>query len=159
MNLPKEGLKGKRVIGRVDAVGRASPSGLASPPRPRGRPKGGRVDAVGFEPTASPLQGERSTADLRAPLGAARFALRYFNDSSQAVAHGWIADRSSRESVRCLLRSTDGHRCLLHSTQRLSHWTVSSRPRRKVTSLGGDPSAGSPTDTLLRLNPPCRAQV
>ena len=25
--------------------------------------------------------------------------------------------------------------------------------------LGGDPSAGSPTDTLLRLNPPCRRQT
>ena len=25
--------------------------------------------------------------------------------------------------------------------------------------LGGDPSAGSPTDTLLRLNPPCRRQA
>lgn len=25
--------------------------------------------------------------------------------------------------------------------------------------LGGDPSAGSPTDTLLRLNPACRPQV
>jgi len=26
-------------------------------------------------------------------------------------------------------------------------------------SLGGDPSAGSPTDTLLRLNPACRIEV
>jgi len=25
--------------------------------------------------------------------------------------------------------------------------------------LGGDPSAGSPTDTLLRLNPPCRIAI
>ena len=25
--------------------------------------------------------------------------------------------------------------------------------------LGGDPSAGSPTDTLLRLNPPCRTKI
>ena len=25
--------------------------------------------------------------------------------------------------------------------------------------LRGDPSAGSPTDTLLRLNPPCRRQA
>ena len=25
--------------------------------------------------------------------------------------------------------------------------------------VGGDPSAGSPTDTLLRLNPPCRRQA
>ena len=57
-----------------------------------------RVDAPGFEPGASPLQGERSTADLRAPVeGDARFALSYFNDSSQA-----------------LLRA-DGLRCLLHS--------------------------------------------
>src|SRR6476660_2915590 len=27
---------------------------------------------------------------------------------------------------------------------------------RGVDFVGGDPSAGSPTDTLLRLNPPCR---
>ena len=25
--------------------------------------------------------------------------------------------------------------------------------------VGGDPSAGSPTDTLLRLNPPCRGRL
>ena len=31
-------------------------------------------------------------------------------------------------------------------------------PRFRVF-LGGDPSAGSPTDTLLRLNPPCRRQA
>ncbi len=49
-----------------------------------------RVDAVGFEPTASPLQGERSTADLRAPVeGARRCVLAYVNDSSQSEAHGW----------------------------------------------------------------------
>jgi len=24
-----------------------------------------------------------------------------------------------------------------------------------INYVGGDPSAGSPTDTLLRLNPPC----
>lgn len=37
------------------------------------------VDAVGFEPTASPLQGERSTADLRAPsVGGAAIRLRLF---------------------------------------------------------------------------------
>lgn len=28
-----------------------------------------------------------------------------------------------------------------------------------VKDLGGDPSAGSPTDTLLRLNPACRIEV
>ena len=37
-------------------------------------------------------------------------------------------------------------------------------PKRPVppgfpSFLGGDPSAGSPTDTLLRLNPPCRRQA
>ena len=34
-------------------------------------------------------------------------------------------------------------------------------PKRTPASgfLGGDPSAGSPTDTLLRLNPPCRRQA
>jgi hypothetical protein len=37
-----------------------------------------QVDAVGFEPTASPLQGERSTADLRAPLGGAAMRARLF---------------------------------------------------------------------------------
>ena len=31
-------------------------------------------------------------------------------------------------------------------------------PRFRVF-LGGDPSAGSPTDTLLRLNPPCQRQA
>ena len=48
------------------------------------------VDAVGFEPTASPLQGERSTADLRAPLGGRGSALSYFKRSSQeASARRW----------------------------------------------------------------------
>jgi len=28
-------------------------------------------------------------------------------------------------------------------------------PVKLVYYVGGDPSAGSPTDTLLRLNPPC----
>ena len=36
------------------------------PPRREGSKGIREVDAVGFEPTASPLQGERSTADLRA---------------------------------------------------------------------------------------------
>jgi hypothetical protein len=61
------------------------------------------VDAVGFEPTASPLQGERSTADLRAPRGTRRFALSYFKDSSQAPA------------------GADGLRCLLHSVNASPH--------------------------------------
>lgn len=30
---------------------------------------------------------------------------------------------------------------------------------RPVPSLGGDPAADSPTATLLRLNPPCKAQI
>ena len=30
---------------------------------------------------------------------------------------------------------------------------------RKPKSLGGDPAADSPTATLLRLNPPCKAQI
>ena len=30
---------------------------------------------------------------------------------------------------------------------------------RPVQSLGGDPAADSPTATLLRLNPPCKAQI
>lgn len=42
------------------------------------------MDAPGFEPGASPLQGERSTADLRAPCGVRRLALSYLNDSSQS---------------------------------------------------------------------------
>ena len=29
----------------------------------------------------------------------------------------------------------------------------------EINNVGGDPYAGSPTDTLLRLNPPCRTQV
>ena len=33
------------------------------------------------------------------------------------------------------------------------------RPPGFPSFLGGDPSAGSPTDTLLRLNPPCRRQA
>ena len=28
-----------------------------------------------------------------------------------------------------------------------------------LVTLGGDPAAGSPTATLLRLNPPCKAQI
>ncbi len=35
-------------------------------------------------------------------------------------------------------------------------WGVKRPP---VDYVGGDPSAGSPTDTLLRLNPPCQTQV
>ena len=32
-------------------------------------------------------------------------------------------------------------------------------PLKALISLGGDPSADSPTDTLLRLNPPCKTQI
>ena len=64
-----------------------------------GRPQAARVDAVGFEPTASPLQGERSTADLRAPR-------RGRADSRSRISMIRAKDRPSR---------TDGHRCLLHS--------------------------------------------
>jgi len=28
-----------------------------------------------------------------------------------------------------------------------------------LVTLGGDPAADSPTATLLRLNPPCKAQI
>ena len=101
------------------------------------------VDAVGFEPTASPLQGERSTADLRAPRvsGARRYNFAYLDDPSQEFA------------------STDGLRCLLHSVNALPLDSVQQAKRKVMFRVGGDPSAGSPTDTLLRLNPPCRAQV
>ena len=100
------------------------------------------VDAPGFEPGASPLQGERSTADLRAPLwGTRRCAVSYFNDSSQVCS-------AQMDLGACFTPST------------LSTELSELDGQRKVLfRVGGDPSAGSPTDTLLRLNPPCRAQV
>ena len=38
-------------------------------------------------------------------------------------------------------------------------WRLGSQATPASGFLGGDPSAGSPTDTLLRLNPPCRRQA
>ena len=44
----------------------------------KGERRGVAVDAPGFEPGASPLQGERSTADLRAPQGGRAMNARLF---------------------------------------------------------------------------------
>jgi hypothetical protein len=98
------------------------------------------VDAAGIEPAASPLQGERSTTDLRARW-ARRRALADFNDSSQLLA-----------------ARTDLGACFTPSTL-LPELSELEAKRKVLFRVGGDPSAGSPTDTLLRLNPPCRAQV
>ena len=38
-------------------------------------------------------------------------------------------------------------------------WVEHDIPRTFCFFLGGDPAAGSPTATLLRLNPPCEAQI
>ena len=38
-------------------------------------------------------------------------------------------------------------------------WRLEPKSAPASGFLGGDPSAGSPTDTLLRLNPPCRRQA
>lgn len=73
--------------------------------------------------------------------GARRCVLAYLNDSSQ------------------LPSNADGLRCLLHSVNALPLDSVQQAKRKVLFCVGGDPSAGSPTDTLLRLNPPCRAQV
>ena len=76
------------------------------------------MDAPGFEPGASPLQGERSTADLRAPWGVRGLALSYLNDSSQSL------HRFNRSCA-------DGHRCLLHSVNALPLDSVQ-QAKRKV---------------------------
>ena len=51
----------------------------------------------------------------------------------------------------------------LHSTivsGRELHWIVVDRANlHDILFLGGDPAAGSPTATLLRLNPPYKAQI
>ena len=40
------------------------------------------------------------------------------------------------------------------------HWIVADRANlHDILFLGGDPAAGSPTATLLRLNPPYKAQI
>ena len=40
-----------------------------------------------------------------------------------------------------------------------SDWLESGMRFLMLVTLGGDPAADSPTATLLRLNPPCKAQI
>ena len=90
------------------------------------------MDPLGFEPRASSLQRRHSTAELWA------------RPSREGVSLG-----SSKVSDRFTKRSSNyGPRCL--------RW-VGASPRSR--SVGGDPAADSPTATLLRLKPPCEAQI
>ena len=76
---------------------------------------------------------------IYAPLGGSRRCpLVYFNDSSQLP--------SARMDIGA---------CFTPSTL-LPADSVRQAKRKVLFCVGGDPSAGSPTDTLLRLNPPCR---
>ncbi len=89
------------------------------------------MDPLGFEPRASSLQRRHSTAELWAhlPLG-----------SSVSLGSSKVPGRSLGWRVA----ETD------EGEPPASGWS---------RVVGGDPAADSPTATLLRLKPPCEAQI
>ena len=66
----------------------------------------------------------------------------------ETVFVGLAIDEPNRD--RIVPGRPAGPRCLLTPKTLLTEW---------YENIGGDPSAGSPTDTLLRLNPACRIEV
>ena len=70
------------------------------------------------------------------------------------IIHGFIALRG--DYTRLALPFIP--RTFLWKLHYFTSWTEAER-NRVPSFLGGDPAAGSPTATLLRLNPPCEAQI
>ena len=101
-----------------------------------------RMDPLGVEPRASSLQRRCSTAELRA-----RLALVVLRCLSGVVSHG-RAVQCANGGMGSIVRS--GARDPNRSGPPSSGWS---------RSVGGDPAADSPTATLLRLKPPCEAQI
>ena len=100
------------------------------------------MDPLGVEPRASSLQRRCSTAELRA-----RLALVVLRCLSGVVSHGravQCANGGMGSVVRSVARDPN------RSGPPSSGWS---------RSVGGDPAADSPTATLLRLKPPCEAQI
>lgn len=95
------------------------------------------MDPLGFEPRASSLQRRCSAAELWAhpQLGA-----RYL---SALIVRRCPIGRSSVGELGFVYHRMNGE-------PGTSAWS---------RSLGGDPAADSPTATLLRLKPPCEAQI
>lgn len=96
------------------------------------------MDPLGFEPRASSLQGRHSPTELRArpPCGGRGVCLCELDGPSVSG----LAARRARD---------------------LQYAAMSGELARvgESRSVGGDPAADSPTATLLRLKPPCEAQI
>ena len=108
-----------------------------------------QMDPLGFEPRASSLQRRHSPTELWA-LPSRRTALTRIDDGSRR--------RRRREGFGSL----DSSKVLDRPTRRPRERrtaTALSRGVAPVSGCGGDPAADSPTATLLRLNPPCEAQI
>lgn len=97
------------------------------------------MDPQGFEPWASSLQRRHSTTELWA---------------HPELANGELGDQSGVLALTVL-------RCPLGQTLVRTVDTTSAVGRgvAPVPVCGGDPAADSPTATLLRLKPPCEAQI
>lgn len=99
-----------------------------------------RMDPLGFEPRASSLQRRHSPTELWARLPFFR--------------------RPTATEGSCLLSALIVRRCPVgtagHEREHSYEWVG---PSARSRSVGGDPAADSPTATLLRLNPPCEAQI
>ena len=138
-------------------------------PRPPAVPRGGaRHDAGDIEPpTRPPEEGARALGTRERPTpGGGAWTLR----SSRAVprrARGRLGERLGDERPaagrppkgrRARRRGRDSDRASAPENRRLSRGfgTQSARAGR---SLGNDPSAGSPTETLLRLHLPLNDKV
>ena len=101
------------------------------------------MDSAGFEPAAFRLQTGRSTADLRARARDRRQSASRISD-----VRG-LPPASPAVPARSDARLVPARSAACASIGRYA----------RLRLKGGDPSAGSPTDTLLRLNPPRSPQV
>ncbi len=100
------------------------------------------MDPLGFEPRASSLQRRHSTTELWAHLPG-RGGMNVSPGSSKVPDH----------------RSGRGRRGTLLVFVVWWRRTGVGPPCGGSRALGGDPAADSPTATLLRLKPPCEAQI
>ena len=94
------------------------------------------MDPRGFEPRASSLQRRHSTTELWAQLNRDGPLTNVADSRNRSPDGSKVPGRRRRPNPR--------------------RWA---RAKLWSRSLGGDPAADSPTATLLRLNPPCGAQI
>lgn len=144
------------------------------------------MDSAGFEPAASRLQSGRSTGLIYEPKRACESGPPHVNVLTRSPgAASAVSFRTSMSRNAASLRSRRWRKrsfrrasetfgflrpwCLACPSalvvSRIREDFIASRggslgpPGPWMYHLGGDPSAGSPTDTLLRLNPACKAEV